>query len=124
VRDATQMIVSARMIALFVAALHHFPAGRALERTPRLELPMQSGLASWYDDAGQTACGFHSRYGFASLFLPCGARVLMRGPGGSVIATMQDHGPYVGGRTFDLNPGLRAVLGCPDLCTVQWRLAQ
>jgi rare lipoprotein A (peptidoglycan hydrolase) len=84
---------------------------------------MQPAVASWYNDAGQTACGFHARLGFASRWLPCGARVLMRGPGGSVIAVMQDRGPYVGGRTFDLNPALKAALGCGDLCTLAWRPA-
>jgi hypothetical protein len=76
--------------------------------------------ASWYDDAGETACGFHARYGFASLFLPCGARIRMRGPAGTVIAVNQDRGPYVPGRTFDLNPGLKRALGCSDLCAVTW----
>jgi hypothetical protein len=84
--------------------------------------PWQGATASWYYDAGQTACGFHATYGFASLILPCGARVEMRGPGGRVVeATMQDHGPYVAGRTFDLNPSLKAALGCGDLCYVRWR---
>ncbi len=77
-------------------------------------------VASWYYDAGSTACGFHATYGFASLFLPCGAQITMRGPGGTVVATMEDHGPYVGGRTFDLNPALKAALGCSDLCDVYW----
>lgn len=80
-------------------------------------------VASWYDDGGTTACGFHASYGFASLILPCGARVQIRGPGGTVTATMQDHGPYVAGRTFDLNPALKAALGCSDLCDVTWRPA-
>jgi hypothetical protein len=85
--------------------------------------PMQSAVASYYDDAGQTACGFHARYGFASLFLPCGTRVLMQGPGGSAVAVNQDRGPFIAGRTFDLNPALKAALGCGDLCSIRWRLA-
>jgi hypothetical protein len=79
-------------------------------------------IASWYDDAGSTACGFHATYGFASLILPCGAQIVMRGPGGEVTAVMQDHGPYVSGRTFDLNPALKSALGCGDLCTVSWAM--
>lgn len=78
-------------------------------------------IASWYDDDGSTACGFHATYGFASLILPCGAQITMRGPGGTVVATMQDHGPYISGRTFDLSPALKAALGCSDLCQVYWQ---
>jgi hypothetical protein len=77
--------------------------------------------ASWYYDGGSTACGFHAIYGFASLFLPCGAHITMRGPNGRPVqAVMQDHGPYVAGRTFDLNPSLKAALGCGDLCSVYY----
>lgn len=77
--------------------------------------------ASWYQDGGQTACGFHATYGFASLTLPCGARIRMRGPSGVVVtATMQDRGPYVTGRTYDLSPVLKAALGCGDICSVTY----
>jgi peptidoglycan lytic transglycosylase len=100
-------------VVAVAAAIHHHHHRRRR---------MRSALASWYDDQGQTACGFHARYGFASLFLPCGARVTMRGPGGTVTATSQDRGPYVAGRTFDLNAALKQALGCSDLCTIKWRL--
>lgn len=78
-------------------------------------------IASWYYDAGSTACGTHATYGFASLFLPCGAQITMIHGGRSVVATMDDHGPYIAGRTFDLGPSLKAALGCSDLCAVYWR---
>lgn len=79
-------------------------------------------VASWFDDGGGTACGIHATYGFATLLgIPCGATITMRGPSGTaVIATREDSGPYVAGRTFDLNPALKAALGCPDLCEVYW----
>lgn len=91
-----------------------------LRRDPPMNGPV---LASWFDDAGSTACGFHATYGFATLIgIPCGAHVLMRGPSGvTVAAVREDSGPYVGGRTFDLNPALRNALGCGDLCAVYWR---
>lgn len=80
-------------------------------------------LASWFDDSGSTACGIHASLGFATLMsIPCGATIRMRGPSGVVVtATREDSGPYVSGRTFDLNPGLKAALGCGDLCDVMWR---
>lgn len=94
-----------------------------LRRIPPIVPPLNGPvIASWYDDSGATACGSHYTYGFASLFLPCGQQVVMQGPGGTVTATMEDHGPYVAGRTFDLNPQLKAALGCSDLCSVRWRL--
>jgi hypothetical protein len=88
--------------------------------------PLQTAVASWYAEHGAGACGLgpdvQSGYRFASLILRCGTqiRICYRG---CVVATMADHGPYVSGRTFDLNVGLRAAIGCPDLCVVRWRLA-
>jgi rare lipoprotein A len=68
-------------------------------------------LASWYQDGGTTACGFHAYYGVANLSLPCGARVTFRSGGRSVTATVDDRGPYVGGREWDLNQNTAAALG-------------
>lgn len=79
-------------------------------------------VASWFDDSGGTACGIHATYGFATLLnIPCGATITMRGPGGTITATREDSGPYISGRTFDLNPALRDALGCGGLCDVYWR---
>lgn len=82
-------------------------------------------IASYYNLSGIGSCGVpaQSGYAFASLFLPCGARVLMCHGTTCVTATMDDHGPYVAGRTFDLNVALKDTLGCPDLCNVTWRSA-
>jgi hypothetical protein len=68
-------------------------------------------VASWYYDAGSTACGFHAYYGVANLSLPCGTKVTMSSGGHSVVATVDDRGPYVGGRTYDLNQNVAAALG-------------
>ena len=59
--------------------------------------------ASWYNDGGNTACGFHAGYGVANRTLPCGTKVAFRYGGRSVTATVDDRGPYVGGRDWDLN---------------------
>jgi len=86
--------------------------------------PMSTALASWYAEHGTGACGVddvQSGYRFASLILACGTRVRFCHGARCVTATMADHGPYITGRTFDLNANLRAVLACPDLCTVRWR---
>ena len=84
--------------------------------------PMQSALASYYDDTGATASGRHYTYGYASLMFGsawghpvtfCYERC--------VTGRLDDHGPYVSGRLFDLNVTLRDALGCTDLCWLRWR---
>jgi rare lipoprotein A len=67
--------------------------------------------ASWYNDGGNTACGFHAEYGVANRSLPCGTKVEFRLGGRSVNATVDDRGPYVGGRDWDLNQNTASALG-------------
>jgi hypothetical protein len=68
-------------------------------------------LASWYNDAGNTACGFHAFYGVANTSLPCGTKVMFRHGSREVTATVDDRGPFVGGRSWDLNQNTAAALG-------------
>lgn len=95
---------------------------RAHRRPQGHPRPMATALASWYDDAGTTASGVHYTYGYASLMFGSRwgypVRFCYRR---CVIGRLDDHGPYVGGRAFDLNANLRGALGCPDLCVVRWR---
>lgn len=74
--------------------------------------------ASWYDDGGNTACGFHAHYGVANRTLPCGTTVALRYNGRSVTATVDDRGPYVGGRDWDLNQTTASALGFGGVGTV------
>jgi rare lipoprotein A len=67
--------------------------------------------ASWYNDGGNTACGFHAGLGVANRTLPCGTKVAFRYGGRSVTATVDDRGPYVGGRDWDLNQTTAGALG-------------
>ena len=86
---------------------------------------MSSALASWYNLEGTGACGYgsvQSGYRLANLYLACGTLVKICHYG-CVIAQVADRGPYVYGRTFDLNANLKYAIGCPDLCYVRWRLA-
>jgi rare lipoprotein A len=76
----------------------------------RLTVYRQS-LASWYQDGGATACGFHVYYGVANKALPCGTKVSFRLGGRSVTAVIDDRGPYVGGREWDFNQNSAAALG-------------
>jgi rare lipoprotein A (peptidoglycan hydrolase) len=79
-------------------------------------------VASWYYDAGQTASGRHYHYGFASLLFSSrwGTRIRFCHAGRCVVGRLDDHGPYVAGRTFDLNPALRDALRCGGICYVRW----
>jgi rare lipoprotein A (peptidoglycan hydrolase) len=85
--------------------------------------PMFTQLASWYYDAGATACGFHATYGVANKWLPCGTKVTFAYHGRQVDAVVQDRGPYVGGRVWDLNQGLAGALGFGGVDYVQVSVA-
>ncbi len=75
-------------------------------------------IASWYYDAGGTACGFHAGLGVANRTLPCGTKVMLRYGGRSVTATVDDRGPYVAGRDWDLNQTTAAALDFAGVGTV------
>jgi rare lipoprotein A len=79
------------------------PAGKIVGLEPM--------VASWYYDQGNTACGFHATYGVASKTLPCGTKVTISYGGRTVVATVDDRGPYVYGRSFDLNQTTSRYLG-------------
>lgn len=111
----------ANVLAIAATALGLVDEHTQTRRPP----PMRTALASWYEEHGTGACGVgdvQSGYRFASLFLRCGTHVRFCHAGRCVTATMSDHGPYITGRTFDLNGPLKVALACPDLCWLQWRL--
>jgi len=76
------------------------------------------GVASWYQDGGATACGFHATYGVANLSLPCGTKVTFLYHGHRVTATVDDRGPYVSGREWDFNQNVAGVLGMHGVASV------
>jgi hypothetical protein len=75
-------------------------------------------VASWYDDGGDTACGFHAYYGVASTSLPCGAKVAFLYGGRTVTTTVDDRGPYVDGRDWDLNQNTAGALGFDGVASI------
>ncbi len=77
-----------------------------------------SSVASQYDDGGATACGFHAQYGVANRDLPCGTKVTIFYGGRSVTATVDDRGPFVGGRDWDLNQNTSGALGFSGVDTI------
>ena len=74
--------------------------------------------ASWYDDGGGTACGFHATMGVANKTLPCGTKVKLRYHGRTVTVPVIDRGPYVAGRDYDLTTAVKEKLGFPGVGTV------
>jgi hypothetical protein len=78
----------------------------------------RQSVASWYNDGGSTGCGFHAYYGVANVSLPCGTRVAFMHAGRTVTAVVDDRGPYVGGREWDLNQNTAAALGFGGVGTV------
>ena len=79
---------------------------------------LEPTVASWYYDAGNTACGFHATYGVANKTLPCGTKVTLSYGGRTVVATVDDRGPYVYGRSFDLNQTTSRYLGMDGVAQV------
>jgi hypothetical protein len=78
----------------------------------------RQAVASWYDDGGGTACGFHAHYGVASPSMPCGSRVTFMLGGRAVTAVVDDRGPYVSGREWDLNQNTAGALSFDGVQTV------
>jgi rare lipoprotein A len=82
----------------------------------------RQSVASWYNDGGSTACGFHAGYGVANRTLPCGTKVTFSYGGRTVTAVVDDRGPFVGGREWDLNQNTAGALGFGGVATV-WATA-
>jgi hypothetical protein len=76
-------------------------------------------VASWYYDAGATACGFHATYGVANKYLPCGTHVTFEYGGRTVTATVDDRGPFVAGREWDFSQTTAAALHFGGVGTVR-----
>jgi len=98
----------------FAGDLSNTGASRSAGRV----ISFSESVASWYNDAGSTACGFHAGLGVANKELPCGTTVTFRYGGSTVTAVVDDRGPYVDGRTWDLNQSTAAALGFGGVGTV------
>ena len=98
---------------------HHF------DRRPAF----RTSVVSWYrDDGGATASGWTARYGVADCGVmgycyPFGTsiRFCLRG---CVTATVDDHGPYVYGRVFDLDEATAQAIGFGGVGPVRWRIVR
>ena len=84
--------------------------------------PMSYAVASWYYDAGNTASGYHSYYGVANKYLPFGTKVRFAYRGRRVTAVVDDRGPYISGRTWDLNQNVARDLGFSGVAVVGYHI--
>jgi rare lipoprotein A len=85
----------------------------------------EEGIASHYDKSSgsRVACGGplnEDGMTAAHRTLPCGTkvRVTNKKNGKSVTLTINDRGPYVGGRVIDVTPGAARALGFSGLAPV------
>lgn len=93
---------------------------------------LTAATASWYNDpAGSgNCCGFNASQGVAVCgsgggpCLPMGTRVLFVYGSRRAVCVADDHGPYVGGRSFDLDQGCAGALGFGGVGTVRYRVLQ
>ncbi|HWF75109.1 MAG TPA: septal ring lytic transglycosylase RlpA family protein [Solirubrobacteraceae bacterium] len=90
----------------------------AVSTRPSKLMSLHPVVASWYQDGGSTACGFHAGNGVASPGLRCGTKVTFAYHGRTVTAVVDDRGPFVPGRQFDLNQSTAAALGFGGVDTV------
>ena len=82
---------------------------------------LRAALASWYGSGHFLACGgviTGGTMGVAHKTLPCGTLVTIRYRGRQVRVPVVDRGPFVGGREFDLAPGVRNALGFDGVGTI------
>jgi rare lipoprotein A len=93
-------------------------AAEASSITTKVAAPRQSGMASYYgnESGSQTASGARfiaSAMTAAHRSLPFGTKVLVtnKSNGRSVVVTINDRGPFVGGRIIDLSTGAAGAIG-------------
>ena len=109
------------MTRLLITLAAFVPASPVTDVTRNKE-PLQRAAASWYYDGGPTASGWHAYYGVANRYLRFGTRVLFRYRGRTVRAVVDDRGPYVYDRTWDLNQNTARALGMSGVVTVSYRI--
>ena len=104
------------------------PPGLAQPPVGQVSVAWHTTQVSWYGPGfyGQrTACGeamTQQLVGVAHRTLPCGTLVTFRWNGHTVRAPVVDRGPYVGGRLWDLTPGLCALLDHCFTGPISWKV--
>ena len=116
----TPMLDSVEQLVERVPVHHH------RQRPRRHDPPMSVALASYYSyPAGaSTACGFSSPVGVANRSLPCGTHVRFCAAR-CVVGIVDDRGPYIYSRLWDLSVGLAEAIGfnlSAGVAPVRWAI--
>lgn len=88
----------------------------------------QTAKVSWYGPGfygRKTASGAVLTTGMMNVAhktLAFGTRIEFRYNGRTCVAVVNDRGPFIAGRTFDLGPGTAQALGFSGVGTVEWRV--
>jgi rare lipoprotein A (peptidoglycan hydrolase) len=88
----------------------------------------QSAKASWYGPGfygRRTASGAVLTQGMMNVAhksLPFGTRIQFEYKGRTAVAVVNDRGPYIHGRVFDLGPGTATALGFGGVGIVKYRI--
>jgi len=83
-------------------------------------------LKYWGGDAERTGCGLiltSRSLGVTHPVLPCGARILIRYGGETVLTEVIDNQLKETGRQFELTPSLARLVGLDGTQAVEWRYA-
>jgi hypothetical protein len=133
--------VAQRLLSLAaVALLAGLVAVAVVERRDEAPArPPQGATAAgggWYDalaaprppgeDAERTGCGLiltGRSYGVTDPVLPCGAKILLRYGGDTVLTEVIDNQLKETGRQFELTPRLARLIGLDGTQSVEWRYA-
>jgi rare lipoprotein A (peptidoglycan hydrolase) len=125
--DLTSLTKAAQKNATPVAAPRARAAASAVRQTVA---GWNSARVSWYGPGfyGNTMAGggtlTTSSMVVAHRSMRFGTKIEFSYKGRTVVAVVQDRGPYIGGRTFDLGPGTAKALGFSGVGTVQWRIVK
>lgn len=104
------------------------PAPSAAPVTASSQAGWKSAKVSWYGPGfyGNTMAGggklTPSSMVVAHRTLPFGTKIEFSYKGKTCVAVVQDRGPHIAGRIFDLGPGTATALGFSGVGTVQYRI--
>jgi len=136
VTDTTAMTLAMRTPAVLAVApvvvAKKAPVRRAsttkVSRAAASSDGWKSARVSWYGPGfygRKTASGAVLTQGMMNVAhrsLPFGTRIQFEYKGRTCTAVVNDRGPFVGGRTFDLGPGTATALGFGGVGTVKYRI--
>lgn len=94
------------------------------QSAPSVDSAWSSAVVTWYDDKGGTSAGKNYTYRCAHKTLPFGTLVEISYNSKTITCVVDDRGPYVEGRTFDLNRAAADALGIRSagVATVSYRI--